>query len=318
MQVPHLHTPNEDPNVWIPRKLQKELHKHPMDQAQGTMQRQSLMQPQPLAALHPFYPTLSHWGSRGVPIDCGPDWEWNFIEAAAAAWGPHRSALELGKVELVHEDIQYQVDAGFSWIVMWEDIQRIRPSKLKISPMAVVPQKVRHGRIILDLLFPVYRTRAKPGSREQPIQASVNETAECLAPNGPVHKIRNIFRHVLNLIDSTETSKAIMLSKIDLSDSFWQMIVEDGTEWNFSYVMPNPLGHPLRIVVPSALQMGWANSPAYFCAATKTGRDIIAQLVAHEIQLPPHPFKVHMHPAQPAPRSKLNNPVHGMYVYVDD
>jgi hypothetical protein len=33
--------------------------------------------------------------------------------------------------------------------------------------------------------------------------------------------------------------------------------------------------------------MGWAESPAYFCAATETGRDIIQGLVANETHLPP-------------------------------
>ena len=31
--------------------------------------------------------------------------------------------------------------------------------------------------------------------------------------------------------------------------------------------------------MPSALQIGWAESPAYFCAATETGRDLIDMLL---------------------------------------
>jgi hypothetical protein len=60
------------------------------------------------------------------------------------------------------------------------------PSSLKISPMAVVPQKDRRGRIILDLSFPVYRTRTKPSKHEEPIHASVNKTTNWLAPDKPV------------------------------------------------------------------------------------------------------------------------------------
>jgi hypothetical protein len=98
-------------------------------QAQGKGQRRSLLQPQALAASQPFYPTLGQWGTQGVPIDCGPDWNWEAIEAAVT-WGPHRSALEPENVALVHEDIKYQVNAGFSTIMMWEDIKRLRPSSL--------------------------------------------------------------------------------------------------------------------------------------------------------------------------------------------
>jgi len=42
-----------------------------------------------------------------------------------------------------------------------------------------------------------------------------------------------------------------------------------GEEWNFSYVLPQPEGTPVMIVVPTSLQMGWVESPPYFCTATK-------------------------------------------------
>jgi hypothetical protein len=184
--------------------------------------------------------------------------------------------------------------------------------------MAVVPQKDRRGRTILDLSFPVYRTRTKPSKHEEPIHASVNETTNRLAPDKPVQEIGDVFCRVMHLLDSADAGKVVMLSKIDLPDGFWQMIVEDGAQWNFAYVMPDPVGHPLRIVVHSALQMGWVDSPSYFCAATETGRNVIAKLVSDKTKLPPHPLESHMHPEQATKRSLTNNPVHGMYMYVDD
>jgi hypothetical protein len=109
-----------------------------------------------------------------------------------------------------------------------------------------------------------------------------------------------------------------MLSKIDLSDGFWRMLVAAPAVWNFCYVMPDPPGHPIRIVVPSALQMGWAGSPAYFCAATETARDIIQGLMADRVELPPHCFEEYMQPAKAEKRSTSDSPAHGVYVYVDD
>jgi hypothetical protein len=220
----------------------------------------------------------------------------------------------------VHEDIQYQVEAGFSEIFLWEDIKRRRPPNLKISPIAVVPQKDRRGRIILDLSFPVYpeKSTGAKGRRMDPIQTSVNETTTKLAPSGPVEEIGNVFRRLMSLLDSAENDEVVMLSKIDLSDGFWRMLVEEEHKWNFAYVMPDPPGDPVRIVVPSALQMGWAESPGYFCAATETGRDIIQGLVADEVPLPPHCLEEYMHPATSAKRSRSDSPVHGVYVYVDD
>jgi hypothetical protein len=82
--------------------------------------------------------------------------------------------------------------------------------------------------------------------------------------------------------------------------------------------MPDLPGLPTRIVIPSALQMGWAESPSYFCAATETGSDVIQGLVSTKIQLPPHYLKNYVHPAKSAKRSKSDSPAHGIYVYVDD
>jgi hypothetical protein len=243
----------EEPNVWVPRKLKKAREasiNHPMSEAQG--KRRSLMQPQALAAGHPFSPTLHQWGFYGVPVDYGPDWQWDSVLAALAR-GPHHSALEPDNISLVHEDVQYQVDAGFSKIVLWDDIERLKPCKLKISPIAVVPQKNRRGCLILDLSFPVYPPQTKANPRPDPIQAGVNDTTVQLAPQEPVHEIGNVLRQVLTLLDSAALDEVVMLAKIDLSDGFWRMLVEEDQQLNFAYVMPDPSGHPTRIVVPTAL-----------------------------------------------------------------
>jgi hypothetical protein len=253
------------------------------------------MQPQPLAAGHPFFPTLHQWGSHGVPVDCGPDWQWDAVLAAVAG-SPHRSALDPENIALVHEDVQYQVDAGFSKIVLWEDLNQLKPRRLKISPIAVVPQKNRRGRLVLDLSFPVYPERTKTNPRPDPIQAGVNETTIQLASQEPVRAIGNVLRRVLTLLDSAALDEVIMLAKIDLSDGFWRMLVEEDQQFNFAYVMPDPPGQPTCTVVPVALQMGWMESPAYFRAATETSRDIVQGLVTDKIELPLHCLEQYMRP----------------------
>ena len=51
-------------------------------------------------------------------------------------------------------------------------------------------------------------------------------------------------------------------------------MANQGEEWNFSYVLPNHPGKPIEIVVPPALQMGWALSPSFFCTASETAKDV--------------------------------------------
>jgi hypothetical protein len=64
------------------------------------------------------------------------------------------------------------------------------------------------------------------------------------------------------LINKAEAGKVVMLTKIDLFHGFWRMLVQEDQQWNFAYVMPDLPDQEIRIVVPSALQMGWAESPA--------------------------------------------------------
>ena len=48
------------------------------------------------------------------------------------------------------------------------------------------------------------------------------------------------------------------------------------------------------IMVPSAVQMGWVESPSLFCTITESARDITQHLVDANIDLPPHPFEAQM------------------------
>jgi hypothetical protein len=95
--------------------------------------------------------------------------------------------------------------------------------------------------------------------------------------------------------------ETIMFAKIDLSDGFWRMLVAEDQQWNFAYTLPGAVGPP-RIVVPHALQMGWTESPGYFCAATETGRDIMQALIDGGILCPPHKLDAFMAPSTLARR----------------
>jgi hypothetical protein len=267
----------------------------------------SLLQPTPLVILgHPFGETLEQWRT-GVPVNCGAAWSMEAIDAAVAR-GPHITALLDEAIAVVHEDIAYQVKAGFSEVMYWDELQDSLPPQFKISPVAVVPQVGRRGRIILDLSFPVYVS--KPGSRRkgEVIQEAVNMTTEELAPKAAVKEIGKVLQALFEFMSNTPANKAILFSKIDLSDGFWRMIVDRDQRWNFCYVMPDPPGSRVRIVVPSALQMGWKESPPYFCAATETGRDFIQWLVDTNAEFPPHPFEHFLLPEVPQPTQTTSKP----------
>jgi hypothetical protein len=81
---------------------------------------------------------MKEW-RHGIKVDCGPDWSWEAIEAAVAR-GLHPTAYTSDAYALFDEDITYQVKAGFSHVMLWDDVQRLCPKNLKISPVALIPQ----------------------------------------------------------------------------------------------------------------------------------------------------------------------------------
>jgi len=248
------------------------------------------MQPQELAKkLLPaaLYRTLHKYATAGCPADCGPDWSPEAIEAAIAV-GPHVKPDDVDNIALLWEDILYQQDAGFIRVVKEADLfgPDGPPPNLKISRVAVVPQVNRRGRIILNLSADVDLTKRKRRklnrtAKHKTRQPSVNETTEPAANQEGVKALGTAMLGIMEFMFDTDCDWEIDWHKIDLSDGFWRMIVEHGAEYNFCYQLPRREGDTEdHFVVPNSLQMGWKNSPAYFCEATETVRTLVQRILA--------------------------------------
>ena len=57
-------------------------------------------------------PTLSRWLLEGCEVDCGAPWLEEALEVAVEC-GPHKGALSEEAIQLVHDDVEYQVKALF-------------------------------------------------------------------------------------------------------------------------------------------------------------------------------------------------------------
>jgi hypothetical protein len=112
-----------------------------------------------------------------------------------------------------------------------------------------------------------------------------------MAPEAPVKELGNVLKCFLAFIQEVPAEEHIYFSKVDLANGYWRMIVEERSRWNFAYVLPGLPGAPTRLVIPSALQMGWNESPAYFCAATETARDVAQHWIDGDKALPAHPME---------------------------
>ena len=85
------------------------------------------------------------------------------------------------------------------------------------------------------------------------------------------------------------------MAKWDTKDAFWRIDCEKGEEYNFAYVLPQEDDMPITLVVPTSLQMGWVESPPYFCAAMETTRDIAVDYCDTPVRsLPNHKFATHV------------------------
>ena len=239
----------------------------PIASAQGEHQRRSLMRPaQWIVEKHPFMVTLNQWAT-GVPVGCGDPWTMEAIWLLAVEQGPHSSALTPDAKALIEDEVAYQVQAVFTEIMEWEAVQRLAPQNLKVSPLAVIPQVNRRGRLLLDLSFLVHwyptdqpkkRIRQSDGRL---LQTSVNSTTKSLSPQQPVKELGRVLLRIFDFLAAVPPHEVIHLSKIDLSDGFWRMLVAVEDKWHFAYVLPGAPTDPVRLVIPHALQMGWTESP---------------------------------------------------------
>ena len=124
----------------------------------------------------------------------------------------------------------------------------------------MIPHKSRKYRAILDLSFELMLAGYT--------LPSVNEATKHMAPAEAMDQIGTVLPRIIEALASAPIDEGpVLFSKLDIKDGFWRMTCAQGEEWNFAYVLPNSPGEPIQIVVPSALQMGWAESPPFFCAA---------------------------------------------------
>ena len=248
------------------------------------------MCPSGIATLHPAGELLREWSRIGCPTRTGRPWSkkemWEAVER-----GPHRSALSSEALQHFADETREKVNAGQAKIVNWDDIKDNPPPQLKVSPIAAIPHKSRSYRSILDLSFSL---RLKNGG----ILPSVNDTTIKTAPKGALDQLGHALSRIIHAFaeaDDTPDAK-IFMAKWDVKDGFWRMMCEEGEEWNFTYVLPQPAGEPIKLVVPTSLQMGWVESPPYFCAASETARDVAMDYANTPVgSLPPHKFTHYTH-----------------------
>ncbi len=173
--------------------------------------------------------------------------------------------------------------------------------------------------MILDLSF---RLRLKNGG----FLESVNDSTVKMAPKGALNQLGHALSRIIHAFAEAKEDAKIFTAKWDIKDGFWRMDCKAGEEYNFVYVLPQEDGKPVTLVVPTSLQMGWVESPPYFCAATKTARDIASTYCNTKVgSLAGHKFVQHVTRGtdfEALPITSMgtasNNLYYALEVYVDN
>ena len=275
-----------------------------------------LMWPRGLAKSHPAAAMLDEFSTLGCPVDTGNNWTEEQI-AAAIKRGPHISAKDPEAAQYLHAETMEKIKGGYLTKTTWGEIKHNHPPNLKISPVALIPHKSRSYRCILDLSFQLKINNKKI--------SSVNLGTLLRAPQKSMAHLGMVIRRLIYILaDNYNVHQPFVFSKCDIKDGFWRMIVNRLDAWNFAYVLPptKKVQHldDTEIVIPHALQMGWAESPPFFCAATETGRDVINQLYTTYNNIPQHYLEHNLlteMQGQQQP-SNISNTATAIEVYVDD
>ena len=273
------------------------------------------MCPQGLALQHPAASLLKEWSKFGCPAMTGREWTREEMMAAVER-GPHESSLTDDAIQHFAAEVLEKVATGQAKVVNWDDIKENPPPQLKISPVAAIPHKSKAFRTILDLSF---RLRLKNGG----VIMAVNETSIKTAPRGSIDQIGHALKRIIHAFAEVDDDEKIFMAKWDIKDGFWRLQCREGEEWNFSYVLPRKAGLPIQLVVPTSLQMGWIESPPYFCAASETARDVAAQYIESPVgHTQAHKFEHHTVTTEggisPADGTREGVFKYVLEVYVDD
>ena len=274
------------------------------------------MCPSGLALHHPAAPILLQYAESGCPTLTGAPWT-NAQMLAAITKGPHVSALIPDAMRQLDEEVQGKIEAGQAKIIRWNDIRDNPPPQLKISPVAMVPHKSRPYRAILDLSFAIRLSTTT-------VVPSVNSTSVKTAPRGAIDQIGHVLPRIIHAFATADEDAKIFMAKWDIKDGFWRLDCEEGEEWNFAYVLPSSFGtDDIKLVVPTSLQMGWIESPPYFCTASETARDVAAWYAELPIgEQPDHKFLHHTQGhadfANLPHRARIRTLRYMIEVYMDD
>jgi hypothetical protein len=202
---------------------------------------------------------LHHLKRHGVPCKLQtPRWTTALCDAAMKR-GPHKSALEHSS--FLDEEMATMVSRG-QWMVLPYSVVRDM-TKLRVSPIGVVPQHERRPRTIVGYSY-----------------SRLNAETLLLGPSESMQFGRALPRVLQKIVHSDPQHGPVYMCKVDIADGFYRLHLAPGDIPALGVAfLPAPDGTPL-LAFPLTCPMGWVESPPWFSAATETGADLANSLLA--------------------------------------
>ena len=143
--------------------------------------------------------------------------------------GPHRSDLTKKAGRQLCQETADKIAHKHACVLKWGDIKDKIPQKLKISPVAMIANKSKPYRCILDLLFTLFIKVVN--------LASVNDRTKNMARPDNMDQLGPVLNRMIHTMTKyCYHDLPIKISKLDAKDGFWRMAVS--VEFTF-YVCRN-------------------------------------------------------------------------------
>eukprot|EP00536_Pseudo-nitzschia_multiseries_P019441 jgi/Psemu1/60753/gm1.60753_g len=193
-----------------------------------------------------------------------PPWDQARI-AAATSRGPHQPS---------HQGIEF----------LCEDLIQDLPG-LRLSPLGLVPQQGRRPLMISNYTY-----------------LDVNKVTIPLAPEDSMQFGHTLRRLVTKVYQANSHFGPVYMSKIDLSDGFYQVQLKPEDTMKLGVLFLSRQGEPPLIGICLTNPMGWKSSPPNFCACTKTIANLAnASLATGLAQARRHPHRLDRLSEAPVP-----------------
>ena len=110
------------------------------------------MWPRNYALNHPVVPLIFNYAQHWCPVDCFEDWTLEQIIFMLKLY-PHVSAKLSEATQQLREKTLEKCKNYYARVIIFGDIRHKLPTKFKISPVAMIPHKIKAYRCILRLSF---------------------------------------------------------------------------------------------------------------------------------------------------------------------